>query len=67
MVGTRKLIAYGLTLLALLLSGWAGTWAHPLPEKALEIVCYAIGMCFGLYVGGNFGEHWSKRKGVSGD
>jgi uncharacterized membrane protein YfcA len=63
--GSRKLIAYIASLLAILLAGWAATWAHPLPEKGLEIVCYAIGMCFGLYVGANVGEHFSKRKSVT--
>lgn len=65
MSGNRKLVAFAATLGALLLAGWACTWAHPLPEKALEIVSYGITGCFGLYIGGNFGEHWSNRKPIT--
>jgi hypothetical protein len=67
MVGNRKLAAYGIAIVAVLLAGLASTLEHPLPEKGLEVVCYAIGMIFGLYMGGNVGEHWSKRGRIPKD
>lgn len=56
----RKLFALIISVLCILILALVGPTLQ-LTEKGLDTAVYGIVGCFGLYCGGNVGEHFSKR------
>lgn len=61
MTGSRKLLAYIATIVAIVALTLLG-----LTPKGLDTAVYGVVGAFGLYIGGNVGEHVTKRPTTSG-
>jgi len=58
--GGRKLAAYIITAVAIMLTAFIGPLVH-LPQAAIESTQWSLTFALGVFSGANIGEHFSKR------